>query len=152
MIKFKILRWALRLFLLICLIGIASNSYLTYMFRSENLKSQSELQHFYISSAMIVLLSTGLYLVHQSFTSFIKRSFFNRKSAVYLSSGGYILAATGLIGFVMDIIRWNALSESSLITNIAANTMLLLIGFGLTAVSDIIKKGENIKRENDLTI
>lgn len=152
MIKFKILRWALKLFITLCLLIFAGNSYAVYSLQSENLKTPSELLHFYIADAMIALLIIGLYLIHQSFTSFMRRSYFNSKSAIYMSSGGYVLAAIGLAGLVIDLTGLNSLPDSGLIMTIIANCMLLLIGFGLTAVSDIIKKGENIKRENDLTI
>ncbi|RWX00218.1 DUF2975 domain-containing protein [Flavobacterium cerinum] len=151
--KFKILRWAIQLFITICILGICSNIYIYYILSSEPIPALSvDITPYLVSMLNVLLLITGLWYIHQSFTFFIQRSFFNFKSALYLSKGGYIIAATGIISFTYNMTKLAGKSREELITNIILNCLMLIIGFGLTAVADIIKKGESIKQENDLTI
>jgi hypothetical protein len=103
------------------------------------------------SSAIAAILTVGLWFIHQSFSSFIEKGLFNLKSASYLSTGGHILAFTGIISFVFDSIKSQKGIETMIIS-IVLNILLLIIGFGLIAVSHILKKGTTIKQENDLTI
>lgn len=153
MTKFKILKWAIKLFIAISLLGICSNMYIYYILSSEPIPALSvDFAPYLVSMLNVLLLITGLWYIHQSFTFFIKSNFFNFKSALYLSKGGYIIAITGIISFTYDMFKLTDTSKEDLITNIVLNCLMLIIGFGLTAVADIIKKGESIKLENDLTI
>lgn len=67
-----------------------------------------------------------------------------------------MMAATAILSFILLLtdldIPVETKSIAKIISNVGYNTMLLIVGFALIAVSDIIKKGESIKLENDLTI
>ncbi|MNK40244.1 hypothetical protein D3C87_588890 [compost metagenome] len=153
MLKFKILRWALKIFICLCILGISSNMYIIYLSNSEDIPLvKMEITSFFISTATILLLTTSLFFIHQSFTSFLKKSFFNLESASHLTKGGYLLAITGLMCFTIDMTKLSTISQYTFIVNTSTNCLLLIVGFGITAIADIIVKGENIKRENDLTI
>lgn len=64
--------------------------------------------------------------------------------------------ASALFGFIMTIINkpWepNKNLFSTFTSQISYNTTLLIFGFAIIAVADIIKKGRRLKTENDLTI
>jgi len=86
---------------------------------------------------------------------FLRHGYFNTKSARYLTVGGYTLAASALTTlipnmlYISDITRERA---SYFVIEVIYDITVLLVGLALLGVSDIVKKGINIKLENDLTI
>lgn len=66
------------------------------------------------------------------------------------------MVITAILSFILLLTKLEipveAKSITNIISNVGYNAMLLIVGFALIAVSDIIKKGESIKLENDLTI
>ena len=135
--KFQILKWILVLFIIGSFAAISSN--------------------IWIISKLVS--SVGFYYFYRSCAMFIKRGYFNYKSSVYLKTGGYILmikSALSLIIITVITIDTSELSDSQskadLIMNISSCITSFIIGFSLIAASDVIKKGNVLKQENDLTI
>lgn len=159
MTKFKILSWILKLFICIYILGSLANGYTIHILLYDNSVpsvSPNVIFHFASSILLTLILTIGFYFIQQSCVMFIQRGYFNSKSALYLTRGGYVMAATAVLSFILLLIKLEIPVETkavaNIITNVGYNTMLLIVGFALIAVSDIIKKGENIKLENDLTI
>jgi len=155
MTKFKILQWALKLFICLYLTGIVCTIYFIYTTSFNPMVPSIYIYHFYASIASMLLSASGLYFLQKSCSMFIERSYFNSKSELYLKRGGIILMASAILGFVLDFTPKESASKENL-SNVASkigyNTTLLIMGFAIIAVADIIKKGVNLKRENDLTI
>lgn len=150
MTKFKIISWILKIFITFCLIYLAIDLSAIYFILSGEVSKTFNGTPPIISAIMTMILTIGLCFVYQSVSLFTKMGFFNLKSATYISVGGYIIALTAIISFILEI---NAqITMNSLIMNIFLNLLLFMIGFGLIAVSEVIRKGESIQRENDLTI
>lgn len=111
-----------------------------------------------VSIVFMMLFATSLYLIYKSFIVFMDKGYFNAKSALYLTSGGYILIAIAFFGLLFTIIDFDMdafaerESKSHYISVICEKITLFIVGFAIIAVSDIIKKGNKIKQENDLTI
>lgn len=111
-----------------------------------------------VSVISMMLFATGLYIIYKSCVMFINRGYFNAKSALYLKRGAYILILKAVLSIVWISIHINTNtfddkeSQSELVLGISREITFLIIGFAIITVSDIVKKGENIKRENDLTI
>jgi hypothetical protein len=159
MTKFKILKWALKLFISLCLFTIAVNIFILFMVTADDYPLKNfKIGSYLFSIASSLLLIIGLFFIHQSITFFIRRGYFNLKSASHLKKGGYILAVKALLSFLLAAVNFDsqvfekANKNISFVSDINANLTLLTIGFALIAVSDIIKKGNKIKQENDLTI
>lgn len=156
--KFKILSWILKLFICIYILGSLANGYAIHILYDNSIPSVSPnvIFHFASSILLALILTIGFYFIQQSCAMFIQRGYFNSKSALYLTRGGYIIAATAILSFILLLTKLEIPVETksiaNIITNVGYNTMLLIVGFALVAVSDIIKKGESIKLENDLTI
>lgn len=153
--KIKLLNWSLIFFISLGLVGLVSN-FGQFLFDKETFKlvystTRFGINSFYIINALTCLLLFGLYQVQQSFSSFIKNSFFNSRSALYLKKGGFLLIINGILSGVNNLYPSNK-SVESLITNYMMYAMIVLIGIGLMAVSDIVSKGEIIEQENLLTI
>lgn len=75
-----------------------------------------------------------------------------------MTIGGWIItgeAAITLIriAFSYKLNQFEEVQKTlSFYNGISYNTFLLIIGFSIVAAADILKKGERIKNENDLTI
>jgi hypothetical protein len=153
--KIKILNWSLIIFITLAIIGLVAN-FAQMLFNRQTFEavcSKTGLgsSYFYTMNALTSLLLFGLYQVQQSFSSFIKNSFFNSRSAKLLQKGGFLLILNGLLSGINNLFSLNKAPEM-LIANYMMYTMIILIGIGMMAVSDIISKGEIIEQENLLTI
>lgn len=153
--KIKILNWSLIIFLILGVIGIIGNFVILIFdktsFETIYTDTQFGINLFYFRNGLTCLLLFGLYQVQQSLSSFIKNSFFNSKSAKFLKKGGSILILFGVLSGINNLFYLNNTPEN-IITNYMMYAMIILIGIGLLAVSDIINKGEIIEQENMLTI
>jgi hypothetical protein len=153
--KIKILNWSLIIFITLGVFAIVA-AFAQLLFYRETfevlyLKSTFGISTFYIMNALTLLLLFGLYQVQQSFSFFIKNSFFNSQSAKLLKKGGFLLILNGFLSVFNNLFSLNIATET-LISNYMMYAMIILIGIGLMAVSDIIFKGEIIEQENLLTI
>lgn len=160
MTKFLILKWALLLFTIANLVSIVLSVYLIIFYYADI--EDTELRSGVINktsynSVLTLIFTFGLYFIYRSCAMFISRGYFNSKSALYLKRGGYILAISALLNFIIALPRLviflsaKANSKENPI-NINSSITLLIIGFALVAASDIIKNGNKLKQENDLTI
>lgn len=102
-----------------------------------------------------------LILLFQAVHYFIKNGYFNNKSAVKLKFSGISLMVAAVFGFISVLLlrqqliyAMNMESTNSIkwVNELPTLFILLLIGFGLYALSDFIRKGDAIERENELTI
>jgi len=157
MTKFKILTWILKLFILLHVVAFAMSAYTIYLLSGV---TEVDVKKSIISTLLYmplgVLFAIGLYYIHQSCIMFIKRGYFNLKSGLYLKRGGYILGASAMLSICSSVINHENLTDLKAIQNfsenIIYNILWLVVSFALIATTDIIKKGEKLKQENDLTI
>lgn len=153
--KIKILNWSLIIFIALGVISIIANFgmmiYDNHFIDMIYSKSGFGMTSFYIINALTLMLLFGLYQVQQSFSSFIKNSFFNSRSAKLIKKGGLLLVANGILSGLHSMFFFNKTPES-IIANYMMYAMIILIGIGLMAVSEIISKGERIEQENLLII
>ena len=153
--KIKILNWSLIIFIALGVISIISNIgmmvYDNHYIETIYLKSGFGMTSFYIMNGLTFMLLFGLYQVQQSFSSFIKNSFFNSKSAKLIKKGGFILILNGIISGLHNL-SFLDIDSGRIFSNYMMYAMIILIGIGLMAVSEIISKGERIEQENLLII
>jgi len=160
MTKFKIISWILKIFICFYILGSMAITYSLYTFIDHIGTPAASPSNFIFSTGisipLMLLFAAGLYFIHQSCIMFVKRSYFNSKSAVYLKKGSYILATTALIWIIINIVNLDFSKDNKeifqLVEDISYNILWIVISLALLGVADIIKKGEKIKRENDLTI
>ncbi len=103
----------------------------------------------------VLLLAIGLSFIKQACGMFLRHGYFNTKSAWYLTIGGYILAASALSSLVPNLMHTADVTKeraSNFAIEVIYDVTVLLVGFALLAVADIVKKGAALKLENDLTI
>ncbi|MGQ2983461.1 hypothetical protein [Flavobacterium sp.] len=153
MIKFRILNYVLILLVTLCLlslIGMTVGLYAMYQ------RSETELfTLLLIGSAKLLLMAIGLSYTKQSIGMFLRHGYFNTKSANFLTIAGYALAGSALVTLIFNLTEITYVdreSASGYIAEMIHDITVLLVGLALLGVCDIVKKGINIKLENDLTI
>jgi len=101
------------------------------------------LSFFYISLSII----QGLWQI-------LKKGFFNLKSPQSFKTAGLLIIGMGLLiiaGHIYNIIN-APISTSLFIPDMLQKGYLILMGYGLIVIADILKKGFELRQENDLTI
>ena len=157
MTKFKIIKWILKFFIALFLFLIAVNISALYTILYDSSVPKATVTLLCTSIPITLMFVIGLYYIHQSCTMFIRRGYFNTKSAQYLSTGGYIMMFKAIISLILVAVFLDPKKDTielirNLESNISFNIILIIIGLSLVAISDIIKQGEIIKTENDLTV
>lgn len=156
MTKIKILSLTLKLFIWIYLTGIVCLLYFIYTTSLNPAFPSIYLLYFgnWVFSSMLFI--AALYFMEKSCSLFVKRTYFNTKSKLYLKRSGIILMTLGVWGLITSFAIPETITTESLFknfsSNIGSNITLFIIGLALLAIADIIKKGEKLKQENDLTI
>lgn len=161
MTKFKILSWVLIPVIVINIAASVLMAYSIYNYSGTitiNGTHQDVVLRLSAAIVMMMLFAAGLYFIYKSCIMFMNRGYFNTKSALYLKRGAYILIFKALLGLIWisahveTSILADKESQFDFISGMSKDITLLIIGFAIIAVSDIIKKGNKLKQENDLTI
>lgn len=105
---------------------------------------------FYRNMLFGCIFVIGLILIQKSLYYIIKTGYFNQKSALLLKKAGFVFIITSVI----DIIRFafNTSAFYPKFNTIAVEIFILIVGVGILIFSDIMKKGNDLQEENDLTI
>jgi len=102
------------------------------------------LSFFYISLSII-----------QGIWQILKEGFFNLKSPRLFKTAGSLIIGMGLLIIavnIYNIINNPVLSTSLFIPDMLQKGYLILMGYGLIVIADILKNGYVLRQENDLTI
>lgn len=100
----------------------------------------------------IVVLILALFNIQKGLQAFIKEGFFNFKSSEKFNRSGYLLLLLSVFGIIIRLLGMNQSPKEKILSDIILYLLLLAIGIGLLAFSDVIKKGNIIETENNLTI
>lgn len=117
-----------------------------------------EILGFIIYLLAILFFTMAYFLIGQSIWLFIQKGFFSETINKKLQKGGILFIAYGLIKLLFGlylIVNYNELFDTQRTIQylqIIENGYILIIGLVLLIVSDIIRKGIILKKENDLTI
>jgi hypothetical protein len=155
--KIILLNWVLKIFIGILILAIPINECLRYNMSNEALTLKYKDSVFgnyspYIMLAIIALLIIALLNIQKGLQGFIKDGYFNFKTSERFKISGYLLL---ILSITMLMIRFLAIEKASgieILSDIIVNLLLIAIGIGLLAFSDVIKKGNMLKTENDLTV
>lgn len=94
----------------------------------------------------------GLIVVKRGLGYIISQGFFNTSCSVYFKNAGKIFLMSGFLGLVFNTILLYRSEELLFFGEMGQGFLLMIIGFSLYVVSDILLGGNLIKQENDLTI
>jgi hypothetical protein len=155
--KIITLNWVLKIFIWLLILAIPINEYLRYKLSNKAIilmYKDSVFANFspYIMLARIAILIFALFNIQKGLQSFIKEGFFNLKSSQHFKKSGYLLLIISLFGILISLQGIYGSAKGETISDIIIYLLLLSIGIGLLAFSDVIKKGNSIETENNLTI
>lgn len=161
MIKFKILRWVLLLLIATNLVNVGYTISMLYdsAYSPAIPRFSREITIFlYIMILRTLVTTTGLYFLQRSCAKFIREGYFNTKSRRSMTIGGWIITGEAAITLIRIAFSYKPLQLEeaqrtfSFYNGISFSILMLIMGFSIVAAADILKKGERIKNENDLTI
>lgn len=155
--KIIILNWVLKIFIGILLLAIPINECLRYNLSNEAITLMYKDSLFgdfspYIMLVRIAIVLFALFNIQKGLQAFIKEGFFNAKSSDRFKKSGYLLLFISLFGIIISLLVMNQSPEEQTLSDIIMYLLLLAIGIGLLAFADVIKKGNTIETENNLTI
>ncbi|MFV8335042.1 hypothetical protein ACNQF7_03025 [Flavobacterium sp. RSP29] len=155
--KIIILNWVLKIFIGILILAIPIDQCLRYKMSSEEITliyKESIFGNFspYIMLLRIVILILAILNIQKGLQAFIKEGLFNFKSSERFKRSGYLLLLISVFGIIIRLLNMNHSPEDQILSDIIMYLLLLTIGIGLLAFSDVIKKGNIIETENNLTI
>ncbi|SDH00305.1 Protein of unknown function [Flavobacterium omnivorum] len=155
--KIIILNWVLKIFIALLILAVPINEVLRYNLSNEAITLMYKDSIFgnfspYVMFLRIAILIFALFNIQKGLQGFIKEGFFNFKSSERFNRSGYLLLFLSVSGIIITLLGMNQSQEVETLSNIIIDLLLLAIGIGLLAFSDVIKKGNSIETENNLTI
>lgn len=155
--KIIILNWVLKIFIGLLILAVPINEVLRYNLSGEEITLMYKDSIFgnfspYVMLMRIAILIFALFNIQKGLQGFIKEGFFNFKSSERFNRSGYLLLLLSVSGIIISFLSMNQSEDVETLSNIIIDLLLLAIAFGLLAFSDVIKKGNIIETENNLTI
>lgn len=107
----------------------------------------------FVGLAFSVIVFIALFYLKNGLSVTIKKGFFNMNSSGKFKIAGQLFLASGTLSFLWDfILLIYSKGEMYFTSAIMSDVLLLLIGFGLLIIVDVIINGNTIQIENELTI
>ncbi|TXE17815.1 DUF2975 domain-containing protein [Psychroserpens burtonensis] len=106
----------------------------------------------FVSLAFSVISFTGLFFVKSGLGEIIRSGFFNSKSATKFKTAGKLFLVSGFLNMVFNMVLLLRSEEILFLGETGQSSLLVIIGFSLYIISDILENGNLLKQENDLTI
>ncbi|QRM88530.1 DUF2975 domain-containing protein [Lacinutrix sp. WUR7] len=106
----------------------------------------------FIIMAFPVFTFIGLLFIKKGLSVIIKEGFFNLKSATQFKTGGKLFLVSGILSFLFDFIIMYDSKSMVLLGNLGQDFLLMIVGFSLYIVADILQSGNIMQQENKLTI
>lgn len=155
--KIIILNWVLKIFIALLILAVPINEVLRYNLSNEAITLMYKDSIFgnfspYVMLMRIAILIFALFNIQKGLQGFINEGFFNFKSSERFNRSGYLLLVLSVSGIIITLLGMNQSQDVETLSNIIMDLLLLAIGIGLLAFSDVIKKGNSIEAENNLTI
>ena len=156
--KIKFLNAFVKVLIVIYICHFAANFYLTFF--TDFIKSYEDLYKGFIfgyytqfvSIAFSILTFLGLLLIKIGLGSIIKDGLFNFKSATKFKTAGKLFLVSGFLSLVFSVVLFYRSQELALIGEIGQDFLLMVIGFSLYIIADVLQNGSLLKQENELTI
>ncbi len=156
--KIKFLNAFIILLIIIFIINYLTNIYLEFFENLSGVYETGSNKYIFGSytrhTGTIISLFTfiGLFFIQRGLYATIKNGFFNQSSATKFKISGMLFLVSGILSLIFDVLLFSNSQEIALVTNFGQDLLLILIGFSLYIIADIIINGRILKQENDLTI
>ena len=148
--KIKFLHGSLVILMLLFTLSFFTQIYSFTIFEGEFKYSEFII---YMSISLIIIIS--LFFLQRALYSIIRNGFFNNLTFFNLKKAGLFLLMAGFGGAIFDLVMISRMSDyiiESLYSNLRHDTLLIIVGFNLFILADVIQNGSILKQENELTI
>lgn len=105
-----------------------------------------------VHSTLSFILFFGLIFIHLGLKKVIEMGYFNHKSATNFKKGGLFFLISGVASFIIESYFYFVTKSIALLGFIGQDLLILLIGFSLYIIADVIENGSLMRQENELTI
>ncbi len=99
-----------------------------------------------------VISFIGLIYIRKALGITIKNGFFNSKSSEHFINAAIYFFISGILGGSFDVAVFIRSDGATGFAGFGQNFLLIIIAFVLYIIADIIKNGNELKIDNDLTI
>ena len=106
----------------------------------------------FVGLTFSILTFIGLLFIKNGLGVIIKEGFFNLKSATKFKTAGKLLLLSGFLSLMFSIILFYSSRDITLLGVIGQDFFLIVIGFSLYIIADVLQNGNLLKQENELTI
>lgn len=156
--KVKFLNSFILILIVIYLIHFLGNAYLTYFTEFiepfKHLYKSSLFGYYtqFIGLAFSVITFIGLLFIKSGLGEIIKGGFFNVNSATKFKTAGKLFLISGFLSLLFSSVLLFRSEEILFLGELGQNFLLMIIGFSLYIIADILQNGNFLKQENELTI
>ncbi len=155
--KIIITNWILKIFIALLIFAIPIDECLRYDLTSQEITLRYKESPFGNSTPCLILLWISLLItavvnIHKGLKAFIKDGYFNLSSSKQFIISGYLLIIIGMSALIFRMLYISETPREQTFIDIITDLLLLGIGISLLAFADVIKKGNKIETENNLTI
>jgi len=114
----------------------------------------------YVAMFLSLFTFIGFIFIKKGLQQIIQNGIFNGKSSEHILNAGRFFTVSGILGFIFNIAisihssgdRGNMDSIIMRLDSLIVNFLLIILAFVFFIIADIIKNGNELKTENDLTI
>ncbi|PWH83741.1 hypothetical protein DIS18_04085 [Algibacter marinivivus] len=141
--------------LLIVLLTLFTISFFAELYNFKTFEGEYLYSHFIINMSISLIIIIGLFFKQRALYSIIRKGFFNSTIHANFKKAGLFFLIAGFGGVVFDVVMISKISDrivELLYSNLGKDFLLIMVGFSLFILADIIQNGSNLKLENDLTI
>lgn len=148
----------IQVMLVIYVINYLANAYLVFFTDFlDNYKTYSAEFVFgnytqFVGLAISIFTFVGLFFIKIGVSITIKDGYFIQSSTIKFKKAGLLFLISGICSLIFDALLFYNSQEILFISNLGQDFFLIIIGFSLYIITDIINNGSIIKHENDLTI
>ncbi len=110
---------------------------------------------FIITICFSIITIIGLFFLQRAFYLIIKKGIFNIRTISNFKKAGLFVLISGIGSTLFNsymIFTDSEITSHNFFFNFEKDFLLILIGFGLFILADIIENGNILKQENELTI
>ncbi len=148
--KIKFLHGFLVILLFLFTLSIFAQFYSFKIFEGEFKYSD-----FIINMSISLITIISLFFLQRALYAIIRNGFFNNIAYFNLKKVGLFFLIAGFGGAIFDIVMISRISDDvieSLYSNLGHDILLVMVGFSLFILADVIQNGSILKQENVLTI
>ncbi|WP_431133415.1 DUF2975 domain-containing protein [Psychroserpens mesophilus] len=157
--KIKFLNVFIILLIVIYIVHFIGNVYITFFTNFLQPSDSDFYKNFifgyytqFVGLIFSIITFIGLLFIKNGLSVIIKEDIFNFKSSIKFKTAGKLLLLSGFLSLIFSMTLFYSSQEITLLAEIGRDFLLMVIGFSLYIVADILQNGSLLRQENELTI